>query len=117
MPRIPENAKAERQPNWIAIHGMQRAASAPPTLDPLSKMATARPRSRGGKHSATALLAPGQLKPSPIPSRNRSAPNEDTELAKLGMKLTSGHQKTPIQRPRRVPTISRKMPPRSQGGA
>src|ERR1700687_5254242 len=106
-PRTPEKANADRQPNWIAIHGMQIAARAPPTLDPLSKMATARPRSCGGKHSATALLAPGQLNPSPMPSRNRRTPNEATELATLVLRLTNDHQITAIERPRRVPTMSR----------
>src|SRR5579863_904164 len=62
-PKIPENPNAERQPNWIAIQGIASAATAPPTLDPLSKIATATLLSCGGKNSATALLAPGQFKP------------------------------------------------------
>src|SRR4051812_29658355 len=116
-PRIPENAKAVRHPNLRAIHGIHNAASAPPMLDPLSKMATASPRSCGGKHSATALLAPGQLKPSPIPSRNRRALKVDTEFAKLVVKLTRDHHTTAIERPSRVPAISRKMPPKSHVSA
>ena len=54
---------------------------AAPTLEPLSKIATAMPRSRAGNHSATTLLAPGQLKPSPMPSRNRQKLKDETEFA------------------------------------
>ena len=42
--------------------------------DPLSKIATATLRSAAGKNSATALFAPGQLNPSPIPKKNRNRP-------------------------------------------
>ena len=78
----PEKTKAARQPNDKAIKGMTSAATAPPTLEPLSKMATAKLRSWLGNHSATVLLAPGQLKPSPMPSMNRNAAKPKTDPAK-----------------------------------
>src|SRR5580698_4923086 len=78
----PEKIKDQRQPNARAIQGIARAARAPPTPEPLSKMATARLRSSLGNHSATVLLAAGQLKPSPIPSRNRKDAKPKTDEAK-----------------------------------
>ena len=77
-PRAPEKANAHRQPHSMATHGIMTAARAPPTLEPLSKMATAILRSWLGNHSATVLPAPGQLKPSPMPSRKRKAANPVT---------------------------------------
>src|ERR1700760_5033203 len=94
-PSIPENTKDQRQPKTIAIQGITRAARAPPTLEPLSKIATARLRSSLGNHSATVLLAPGQLKPSPIPSRNRNAATPTTELAKPVSMFICDHKLTP----------------------
>ena len=43
----------------------------PPIEDPLSKMATAQPRSLAGNHSETAFVAPGQFADSPVPRRKR----------------------------------------------
>src|ERR1700693_2526335 len=91
-PRIPENTKDQRQPKGIAIQGITRAAKAPPTLEPLSKIATARLRSSLGNHSATVLLAPGQLKPSPIPSKNRKTIKPNMELANPVKMFTTDHQ-------------------------
>src|SRR5580698_9827994 len=116
-PSSPEKMKDHRQPNSIAIHGMTSAANAPPTLDPLSKMATATLRSSLGNHSATVLLAPGQLKPSPIPSMNRNAAKLKTEPANPVKMLTKDHHTTATARPMRVPTASRKIPPRSHVSA
>src|ERR1700677_1283798 len=111
---IREKTKDQRQPKVNAITGISNAASAPPTLDPLSNMATARLRSSLGNHSATVLLAPGQLKPSPISSMNLKAAKLKTELAKPVRIFTTDHQHTASARPSLVPTASRKMPPRSQ---
>src|SRR5580704_8005752 len=105
--------KADRQPKAKAINGIDIAAMAPPTLEPLSKMATARLRSWLGNHSATVLLAPGQLNPSPMPSRNRKAAKPKTELAKPVKMLITDQKTTARASPRRVPTASRKMPPSS----
>src|ERR1700740_3583655 len=112
-PSTPENTKDQRQPKAIAIQGITRAAEAPPTLEPLSKIATARLRSSLGNHSATVLLAPGQLKPSPIPSRNRNAVKPKTELAKPVSMFISDQKLTASARPSRAPITSRTMPPRS----
>src|SRR3984957_10331822 len=113
-PSSPEKIKDQRQPNANAIQGITRAARAPPTLEPLSKMATARLRSSLGNHSATVLLAAGQLKPSPIPRRKRKEAKAKTELAKPVRILTTDQNTTARARPSRVPTASRKIPPRSQ---
>ena len=61
-----------------------RAAKAPPTLEPLSKMATARLRSSLGNHSATVLLAAGQLKPSPMPRRKRKDAKRKNRVGEPG---------------------------------
>src|ERR1700761_1928898 len=93
-PSIPEKTKDQRQPNSIAIQGITKAAKAPPTLDPLSKMATATLRSWLGNHSATVLLAAGQLKPSPMPSRKRKDANPKTVLANPVKILTTDQKMT-----------------------
>src|SRR3954452_21896960 len=95
-PSTPEKANDQRHPKTSATQGMTSAASAPPTLDPLSKMATARLRSSAGNHSATVLLAPGQLIPSPIPSRNRHAAKPATEFTRPVSAFTVDHNTTAI---------------------
>ncbi len=97
----------------MAIKGIDSAATAPPTLEPLSKMATERLRSWLGNHSATVLLAPGQFRPSPMPSRNRKDAKPKTEEANPVRMLTMDQKTTASASPSRVPTASRKMPPRS----
>src|ERR1700733_14334134 len=116
-PSAPENRNDHRQPKAIAIQGIAIAANAPPTLDPLSKIATARLRSSLGNHSATVLLAPGQLKPSPIPSRKRNKAKLKTEPAKPVSMFTRDQKTTAMARPMRVPTASRKIPPSSHVSA
>src|ERR1035438_7976190 len=98
----------------MEISGIVTAATAAPTLEPLSKMATAIPRSRAGNHSATTLLAPGQLKPSPIPSRNRQKLKDETEFAKPVRILAADHQTTARLSPQRTPIRSRSRPPIGQ---
>src|SRR5580704_9287160 len=88
-PSTPEKTNVERQPKANATRGRISAASAPPTLEPLSNTATARLRSWLGNHSATVLVAPGQLKPSPMPSRKRNAAKPKTELARPVNMLTT----------------------------
>src|SRR5271170_319487 len=112
-PRTPEKTNDQRQPNASAIQGITKAASAPPTLEPLSKMATAMLRSSLGNHSATVLLAAGQLKPSPMPRRKRKDAKAKTELANPVRILTTDQKTTARAKPSRVPTASRKMPPSS----
>src|SRR5580698_1779195 len=112
-PSSPEDTKAHCQPKASAIHGIARAAKAPPTLEPLSNIATAILLSSAGNHPATALLAPGQLNPSPIPSMNRKAIKVEREWANPVRIFTTDHQITAIARPMRVPIASRKIPPRS----
>src|SRR5437899_13019278 len=71
-PSAPVTMNAGRQlPERRYTQNTMNGASAAPTEEPLSKSATAHPLSRRGNHSATALVAPGQLADSPAPSRNR----------------------------------------------
>src|ERR1700692_2104275 len=112
-PRTPEKTNDQRQPNANAIQGIASAAKAPPTLEPLSKIATATLRSWLGNHSATVLLAAGQLKPSPMPKRKRKDAKLKTEPANPVRILTTDQKMTATAKPTRVPTASRKMPPRS----
>src|SRR5271157_349828 len=110
---MPEVKKAKRQPKLDAIKATSGGAMNPPMLEPLSKMATASPRSRAGNHSATVLLAPGQLQPSPMPSRNRKMLKEKTDLASDGSMLATDHQIMARVRPSRVPMRSMSTPPTS----
>src|SRR3954452_3037038 len=116
-PSAPETRKAYCQPKRIVIQGIKTAASPPPTLEPLSNIATAKPRSPGGNHSATALLAPGQLTPSPMPRRKRSIANDATEWARLVAIPITDHQTTPTAKPIRVPIKSKASPPTSHVNA
>src|ERR1700678_4264866 len=109
--------KADRQPNANVMMGILTAATPPPALEPLSKIATARLRSWLGNHSATVLLAPGQLNPSPMPSRKRKEAKPKTEDAKPVRMLTTDQKTTARASPRRVPAASRKIPPRSHVAA
>ena len=83
---------------------------AAPKEEPLSKSATAHPRSRRGNHSATALVAPGQLAASPAPSRKRKAQKLRSPLAKDVSMAASEYHSTPSVSPSRVPIRSRKRP-------
>src|SRR5579862_547443 len=112
-PSAPEKTNAQRQPSSNAMIGMTTAATAPPTLEPLSNIATASPRSSRGNQSATALLAPGQFKPSPRPSRNRKDANPNAEVANPLRLLISDQKTTASANPSRVPMASRRIPPGS----
>src|ERR1043166_383685 len=85
-------------------------ATAPPTAEPLSNKATARPRSDFGNHSATAFVAPGQLAASPAPSRNRNAVKLQRPLAAEVAIATAEYQSTAKDNPRLVPNRSRRRP-------
>src|SRR5881296_2657975 len=91
-PSSPAVRKAYRHPRAFATKTTNGGAMTAPTLEPLSKMATASPRSRAGNHSATVLLAPGQLQPSPRPSMKRNIASDLTELATDGNMLEIDHQ-------------------------
>src|SRR6185437_14555297 len=83
-----------------------KGAIAPPTEDPLSKNAVASARSCFGNHSATALLAAGQLADSPSPSKKRNPMKLDSPLASGESTDTREYQATVNVRPRRVPNLS-----------
>src|SRR2546422_11687670 len=91
-PSVPAVRTAKRQPNALASQAIRAGARIAPKLDPLSNIATARPRSRAENHSATVLLAPGQLNPSPAPSKNRQNANVTTELSSWVDMFASDHQ-------------------------
>ena len=79
MTSAPVARKATRQPKYgISQIATKGAATMPPIPDPLSKIATATPRSPAGNHSETALVADGQLPASPVPSRNRAAQKDQS---------------------------------------
>ena len=83
---------------------------AAPKDDPLSKRATAHPRSRRGNHSATAFVAPGQFAASPTPSRKRSPQKLRSPTASDVSMAATEYQRTPRVRPLRVPKRSRSRP-------
>src|SRR6266536_2186711 len=88
----------------------RKGAIAPPTDDPLSKSATAQPRSDLGNHSDTVLVAPGQLAASPQPSRNRKPMKLRRPIARDVMAAATEYQLTVNRSPRRVPSQSSTRP-------
>src|SRR5260370_32695393 len=102
--------KAMRQPQRKYTGRIRKGATAPPTDEPLSYKAAARPRSRFGNHSETALLAPGQLADSPAPRKNRNTAKLEMLLANEVSSETTEYQVTLIVSPRLVPTRSINLP-------
>ena len=83
---------------------------APPTAEPLSKIATAIPRSDSGNHSETAFVAPGQFAASPAPSRKRNIAKLLRPVAAEVAIATTEYQSTASDNPRRVPSRSSTRP-------
>jgi len=79
---------------------------APPIDEPLSNSAVASARSRFGNHSETALVAPGQLADSAIPSRVRNVAKLYRPRAREVVLATREYSTTVMLRPRRVPMRS-----------
>src|SRR5688572_13570378 len=108
---MPVNRNAGRQlPSCVYSQIAITGAIAPPTADPLSKIATAIPRSDLGNHSDTALVAPGQLAASPAPSRNRNARKLLKPVASDVAIATTEYHATANDNPRRVPSLSSSLP-------
>src|SRR6476661_11209355 len=112
-PRVPVMMNAGRQPpKYLYKPITSSGAIAPPIDEPLSKSATAQPRSFFGNHSATALVAAGQFADSPAPRRKRKnaklrkPPASDVSIAAIE------YQMTVMVRPLRVPMRSIKRPER-----
>src|SRR5215470_4933068 len=112
-PSVPVIMNAGCQvPKYLYRAKMSAGAIAPPIDEPLSNNATAQPRSFFGNHSATALVAAGQLADSPAPSKKRKnaklrkPPANDVSMAAIE------YQMTVIVRPLRVPMRSIKRPAR-----
>src|SRR5215471_8616258 len=80
-------------------------AIAPPTAEPLSKMATAMPRSDLGNHSETAFVAPGQFAASPAPSRKRNTAKLRRPVAVEVAMATIEYHSTANDSPRLVPSL------------
>src|SRR6266508_6164099 len=103
--------KVGRQPPKYLYRPMTNSgAIAPPIDEPLSKRATAHPRSRFGNHSETAFVAAGQLADSPAPSRNRKKPKLRRPTASDVSMAAIEYQMTVIVKPLRVPTRSMNRP-------
>src|SRR5690348_17012821 len=88
-------------------------AIAPPTAEPLSKIATASPRCDFGNHSETVFAAPGQFIASPAPSRKRNVEKLLMPVASDVAIATAEYQITAKESPRLVPNASSKRPPKS----
>ena len=103
--------KTGRQlPKYAIRRSTSAGATAAPTEDPLSKSATAQPRSRRGNHSETAFVAPGQLAASPAPSRKRKPQKLRSPVARDVRTATVEYHRTETVRPRRVPMRSSTRP-------
>src|SRR5437764_1350454 len=103
--------KVGRQPPKYLYRPMtSNGAIAPPIDEPLSKSATAHPRSRLGNHSETAFVAAGQLADSPAPSRKRKNMKLRRPTASDVSIAATEYQTTVIVRPRRVPIRSTTRP-------
>src|SRR4030095_14557353 len=110
-PSVPVITNAGRQPPKYLYRPITRTgAMAPPIEEPLSKRATAQPRSRFGNHSETAFVAAGQFADSPAPSKKRKKAKlripTDSEVSIAAIE----YQITVIVRPFRVPKRSIRRP-------
>src|ERR1700726_2729047 len=103
---MPGMTNARRHPQREYTDKTINGAIAPPMDEPLSNNAVARPRSRFGNHSDTALLAPGQLADSPAPSKKRNTVKLESPFAVAVSSETIEYQTTLIVSPRLVPTRS-----------
>ena len=83
---------------------------AAPIDEPLSKRATAQPRSRRGNHSDTAFVAAGQFAASPAPSRKRKPQKLSRPLESDVRIAATEYQMTARLRPLRVPSRSTSRP-------
>src|SRR6185436_3656017 len=97
-------------PKYLYRPMTSSGAIAPPIDEPLSKSATAQPRSRFGNHSETALVAAGQFADSPAPSKKRKTAKLRRPTASDVSIAAIEYQMTVIVSPRRVPTRSMKRP-------
>src|SRR6266576_2301940 len=103
--------KAGRQPpRYLYKPITKRGAIAPPIEEPLSKRATAQPRSRFGNHSETAFVAAGQFADSPAPRRKRKKAKLRSPTAIEVTIEAREYQITVIVRPLRVPMRSIRRP-------
>src|SRR5215471_5678380 len=113
-PSIPGITNAGRHPHREYTDKTIKGAIAPPTDDPLSNNAVARPRSRFGNHSETALVAPGQFPDSPAPKRKRNVMKEYSPVAIEVRIDTSEYHDTERVSPRLVPMRSISLPTRAR---
>src|SRR3954466_3185662 len=91
-PVMPVARNADCQP-WVAMsHATKGGAMMAPTDDPLLKMPDASARSLSGNHSATSLMAAGQLPASPMPSNNRERPRLIGPTTNACMMEATDHQ-------------------------
>src|SRR6266511_3270794 len=103
--------KAGRQPPKYLYNPMTRSgAIAPPIEEPLSKRATAQPRSLFGNHSETAFVAAGQLADSPAPSKKRKKAKLRKPTANEVNIAATEYQMTVMVKPLRVPIRSMNRP-------
>src|SRR6185436_15009110 len=110
-PSVPVIMNAGRQPPKYLYRPMtSNGAIAPPIDEPLSKSATAHPRSRLGNHSDTAFVAAGQFADSPAPSRKRKTAKLRRPTASEVSIAAIEYQMTVIVSPLRVPTRSIRRP-------
>src|SRR4026208_746597 len=110
-PSVPVMMNAGRQPpKYLYKPITSNGAIAPPIDEPLSKSATAQPRSFLGNHSETAFVAAGQLADSPAPSRKRKHAKLRNPTARDVNMAAMEYQITVIVRPLRVPMRSIKRP-------
>src|SRR5437867_11134776 len=93
-------------PNVLYSQKTSSGAIAPPIEEPLSKSATAQPRSRLGNHSATAFVAAGQFADSPSPSKKRRPQKLFSPVASEVSIAAIEYHVTVIVRPRLVPKRS-----------
>ena len=77
--KMPVTRKAARHPKWSATQGTAMGAIIAPAEAPELKIPVASERSRGGNHSAVALMAAGKLPLSPKPRKNRAKAKPETD--------------------------------------
>src|SRR5207249_10412640 len=71
-PKAPERTNAVRHPYWRASGTIIKGAATPPSVPPLNDNAMARARRLAGSESTAVLTPPGNVTPSPMPSKARA---------------------------------------------
>src|ERR1700760_4266519 len=110
MPSKPVATKDPRQPRVAISTATSGSDSADPAVEPLLKIALARPRSTRGNQLKATLAKEGCEAASPAPSISRAPTNWNTPRAAPVAAVNNDHQPTAATNATRTPTLSMNQP-------